>query len=275
MRTFLLALPILLSSAFAFDGVAFAEKYEIIIPSGASDSRAPFFWSEKSTGVTTGIITIHPGDSIEWQNADTAFHTVTSVTEESYHSGEFVMDGVFDSGFFTAGKSYTQKFDKPGDYYYFCSLHPFMTGIVHVIKDSGNIQSISGVGSDFTRDGLGLEVKYILDTGLQRAVLIDPDNGTVTFTISGDTLSDQVTLVLPSELIKSPNAVWVDGTLTDFETEETSSGLKLTIPIEPHAKQIKVMGTHVIPEFGLFAVGILGVGLISSVFLIRSRLSVF
>ncbi|WP_299290500.1 plastocyanin/azurin family copper-binding protein [Nitrosopumilus sp.] len=275
MRSFLLGLAILFSLAFVFDGVAFAEKYEIIIPSGASDPGAPFFWSEKSTGVTTGIITVHPGDTVEWHNADTAFHTVTTVTEESYKSGEFVEDGVIDSGFFTAGKSFTQKFDELGDFYYYCIIHPYMFGIVHVVEDSGSVQSIDGVGSGYTEDGLGFEVKYILDTNLQRAVHINPDESTVTFTISGDTLNDQITLVLPSELIENPNAVWVDGTMTDFETEETSSGLKLIIPIEPHAKQIKIMGTHVIPEFGFLAVGILSVGLISSVFLIRSRLSIF
>ena len=275
MRTFLLALAILFSLVFVFDGVAFAEKYEITIPSGASDPGAPFFWSEKSTGVTTGIITIHPRDSIEWKNADTAFHTVTTVTEESYKSGEFVVDGVFDSGFFTAGKSYTQKFDEIGDYYYYCTIHPYMFGVVHVVKDSGSVQSIDGVGSGFTEDGLGFEVKYILDTNLQRAVHINPDESTVTFTISGDTLNDQITLVLPTELIENPNAVWVDGTMTDFDTEETSSGLKLIIPIESHAKEIKIMGTHVIPEFGFLAVGVLSVGLTSSIFLIRSKLSIF
>lgn len=284
MRTFLLVLPILLSFILAFDGVAFAEKYEIVIPSGASDHGAPFFWSEKSTGITSGIITIHPGDSVEWQNADTAFHTVTSVTAESYHSvtaesypsdKEFVVDGVFDSGFFTAGKSYTQKFDDLGDYYYFCSIHPFMAGIVHVVSDSGSVQSIHGVGSSFTEDGLGFEVKYVLDTSFQDAVEINPDENTVTFVISGDTLNDQITLILPSGLIENPNAVWVDGIMTDFETEEISSGLKMIIPIEPHAKQIKIMGTHVIPEFGFLAMGILSVGLISSLFLTRSKLSVF
>ena len=40
---------------------AYAEEYTITIPTGASDENAPYFWSEKSTWVTTGEITIFPG----------------------------------------------------------------------------------------------------------------------------------------------------------------------------------------------------------------------
>ena len=80
MRVYLLSLLVLFVAGYA--SIAFAETtYEIKIPTGASDPDAPFFWSEKSTGVTTGIITIFPGDSITWQNADTAFHTITSIDQ--------------------------------------------------------------------------------------------------------------------------------------------------------------------------------------------------
>ena len=65
MRVYLLPLLVLFVAGYA--SLAFAETiYEIKIPTGASDPSAPFFWSEKSMGVTTGIITISPGDSITW-----------------------------------------------------------------------------------------------------------------------------------------------------------------------------------------------------------------
>ncbi len=65
MRVYLL--PLLVLFVAGYTSLAFAETiYEIKIPTGASDPSAPFFWSEKSTGVTTGIITISPGDSITW-----------------------------------------------------------------------------------------------------------------------------------------------------------------------------------------------------------------
>jgi len=269
MKILLFILPLFVAIFAGSDTLAFAETYNIIIPSGAADPQAPYFWSEKSTGVTTGEIIVYPGDSVAWHNADTAFHTITSVTQ----SGE--EDGVFDSGFFTAGKSYERQFDETGDFYYYCTLHPYMNGIVHVVTDPGSVQSIDRVASGYSEDGLGFKVKYVLDTNLQNAVHIDPDGRTLTFTISGDTENEQITLVLPPELIDNPNAAWVDGTMVDFEIEETSTGTKLVIPIEPHSKEIKIMGTSVIPEFGFLAMAVLSIGIVSTLFLTRSKLSLF
>ena len=252
-----------------FTSFASAEKnYVILMPSGSSDPDAPFFWSEKSTGVTTGEITIHPNDSVTWENADTAFHTITSVTPQ----GD--IDGLYDSGFINAGESFSRQFTDLGDYYYFCSIHPWMSGIVHVVKDPGSVKSIQSVGSGYSEDGLGFEVKYILDANLQKAVHIDPDERTLTFKVSGDTQNEQITLVLPPKLIENPNAVWIDGKMTDFKSETTSTGTKLVIPIEPGTSEIKVMGTYVIPEFGFIALGILSIGLFSTLFLVRSKLSI-
>ena len=55
---------------------AFAETYNINIPTGAADRNQAFFWSSEKDGDTSGKITIKPGDAVEWANADTAFHTV-------------------------------------------------------------------------------------------------------------------------------------------------------------------------------------------------------
>jgi len=269
---FVLPLIIVLVSS---GGLAFAETYDIKIPTGASDPGAPFFWSETSTGVTTGIITISPGDSVTWHNADTAFHTITSVSADSYETGKFEVDGVFDSGFFTAGESYTRQFDDLGNFYYYCSLHPWMNGIVYVVKDPGSVQSIDNIGSGFSDDGVGFEVKYILDTNLQNTVHVNPDDKSLTFRISGTSGNEQITFLLPLELIENPNAVLVDGEMTEFESEITSSGTKLIIPISSDSNEIEIMGSKVIPEFGFLALSILSIGLASTLFLARSKLSIF
>jgi predicted secreted protein with PEFG-CTERM motif len=208
-------------------------EHEIKIPSGASDPGAPFFWSEKNTGVTTGEITVYPGDSITWSNGDSAFHTITSVSASSIETGDFKEDGLFDSGFFTAGKSYTRQFNDQGDFYYYCTLHPYMNGVVHVTTNPGSVQTIDGVAK------------------------------TLIFTVSGDTDNEQLIIILPPELIENPNTAWVDGEMTDFEIAETNTGTKLIIPILPHSKEIKIMGTHVIPEFGSIAMMILVISIIS------------
>lgn len=250
-------------------------EYEIKIPSGASDPNAPFFWSEKSTGVTTGEITVYPGDSVTWKNADTAFHTITSVSASSIETGDFEVDGVFDSGFFTAGKSYTRQFNELGDFYYFCSIHPYMNGVVHVIKNPGNVKTLDRVASGYSDDGLGFKIKYILDADLQNAVHVNPDEKTLTFTISGNTESEQLILILPPKLIENPNTAWVDGDMTNFETEDTATGTKLIIPIMSNSKEIKIMGAKVIPEFGQIAVMILGISIVSVIILSqRSRIGI-
>ena len=257
---------------------AYAEEYVITIPTGAANENSPYFWSEKSTGVTTGEIIVFSGDSVTWKNADTAFHTITSVSR----SGEKLPltsddeDSLFDSGFFTAGKSYTKQFDDFGDFYYYCSLHPWMNGVVHVVSNTGSVQSIDKVASGLSSDGLGFEVKYILDTTLVNAVHVNPDEKTLTFTISGSSETDQITLVLPEELIENPNSIWLDGELvTNFQKETTSSGTKLIVPIDSTSREIKIMGSHVIPEFGFLAISILSISIMSILFLTRSKLSMF
>ena len=105
------------------------------------------------------------------------------------------------------------------------------------------------------------------------SVHVNPNENTLTFRISGDTQNDQIIFVLPSELIENPNAVWIDDDMVEFDIESTSTGNKLTIPIEPHSKEIRIMGTYVIPEFGVLTIGILSIGLFSSLFLLRSKIS--
>lgn len=263
---FVLSLFVVVLGSVTF---VFAETtYQIKIPSGASDENSPYFWSEKSTGVTTGEITVFPGDSVTWNNADTAFHTITSVTQ----SGE--EDGLFDSGFFASGESYTRQFNELGDFYYYCSLHPWMNGVVHVVKNTGSVKTIHNVGSGYSEDGLGFNVKYILDTNLQQAVFIDTKENALIFKISGNTDMEQVTLILPEELIENPNTVLIDGVMADFKTDHTSTGTMLTISMAPHSEEIKIIGTHVIPEFGFLTFGILCVGLLSTLFFIRTKFSI-
>jgi len=94
------------------------------------------------------------------------------------------------------------------------------------------------------------------------------------FAITGDTENEQITMILPPKLIENPNTVWVDGKMVDIEIEDTATGSKLIIPIKPHSKEIKVMGSYVIPEFGYLAMVVLGIGIFSTMFFTRSKLSI-
>ncbi|QUC65109.1 copper-binding protein [Nitrosopumilus sp. K4] len=71
-------------------------------------------------------ITINAGDTVEWNNADTAAHTVTGGSPADGPSG------VFDSSLVLGGASYAFTFDDAGSYDYFCMVHPWMVGNVQV-----------------------------------------------------------------------------------------------------------------------------------------------
>ena len=40
----------------------------------------------------------------------------------------------FDSGLFGKDASFSQTFDEPGEFAYFCTVHPFMKGTVKVVQ---------------------------------------------------------------------------------------------------------------------------------------------
>ena len=67
-------------------------------------------------------VTITPGTKIVWINHDETPHTVTS-DDKSFASKGLDTDDKFE-----------HTFTGEGDFRYTCTLHPFMTGIVHVRK---------------------------------------------------------------------------------------------------------------------------------------------
>ena len=67
-------------------------------------------------------ITVAPGTTIIWTNHDEAPHTVTS-NDKSFASKGLDTDDKFE-----------HTFASEGDFSYICTVHPFMTGVVHVRK---------------------------------------------------------------------------------------------------------------------------------------------
>ena len=67
-------------------------------------------------------ITIAPGTTITWTNRDEAPHTVAS-SDKSFTSKGLDTDDKFE-----------HTFSSEGDFSYICTVHPFMTGVVHVRK---------------------------------------------------------------------------------------------------------------------------------------------
>ena len=65
-------------------------------------------------------LTVKPGTTVTWTNGDDIPHTVVS------------KDGVFKSKVLDTGDRFSFTFAKAGQFGYFCSLHPHMTGTVIV-----------------------------------------------------------------------------------------------------------------------------------------------
>lgn len=66
------------------------------------------------------VTTVKLGTTVTWTNADDIPHTVVS------------KDGVFKSKVLDTGDRFSFNFAKTGQFGYFCSLHPHMTGTIIV-----------------------------------------------------------------------------------------------------------------------------------------------
>jgi plastocyanin len=66
------------------------------------------------------VLTVKPGTIVTWTNADDIPHTVMS------------NNGLFKSKVLDTGDRFSFTFAKPGQFGYFCSLHPHMTGMIIV-----------------------------------------------------------------------------------------------------------------------------------------------
>ena len=72
-------------------------------------------------------VAISVGDAARWTNEDSTPHTVTSGEGENV-----TPDGRFDSGIIAPGATFDFTFIEPGEYPYFCLLHPNQVGTVIV-----------------------------------------------------------------------------------------------------------------------------------------------
>ena len=72
-------------------------------------------------------VTVKPGSTLTWKNDDTAIHTATSGKDAT-------PDGKFDTSLISPAQSSKPQTmpNEPGEYSYFCTLHPWMTGKVIV-----------------------------------------------------------------------------------------------------------------------------------------------
>src|SRR5256712_13505449 len=110
----------------------------ILIPTGASTEGSKINFSPKN-------VTVSQGTRIFWVNNDNTIHTV--ISGKIYDNGTYDPDNLFKGGFITPGENLAAS-PKPGNYQYFCKIHPWLVGSLSVkanpvaAKSSANIEIV-------------------------------------------------------------------------------------------------------------------------------------
>jgi plastocyanin len=107
------------------------------------------------------VLEVSTGTTVTWMNRGVAPHTVTAT------------DGGFDSGFLSAGDSYSRTFTAAGSFEYLCAIHPAMTGSVVVTGATG------GTGLVGAAPGVSPQPGVLAGGGDAPAGATDPGGGGV------------------------------------------------------------------------------------------------
>jgi len=121
--TIWVALPLLVMMTILFIATSqnvFAEVGVNIPNEAAEPSCAESGSCFLPTDVTVGV-----GSTVTWTNDSSVIHTVTSGNPDG-------PDGTFDSSIIMADGTFSYTFTEAGQYEYFCSIHPWMTGTIMV-----------------------------------------------------------------------------------------------------------------------------------------------
>lgn len=117
-------------------------------------------------------LTVRAGTTVTWVNVGRVIHTATA------------RDGSFDSGFVQPGGRFSRRFDTPGTYEYYCTVHPEMVGRIVVTDASGSAPSAAAgalaptlpaatEGADHSSHGEGTMVEVVDQDYLPRAVTVE------------------------------------------------------------------------------------------------------
>lgn len=111
-------------------------------------------------------------------------------------------------------------------------------------------------------EGNVFNVKASLSNGSVQSIEVDPDfTSIIVFVRTSATDDGELEITLPRDLIDAringdddDFIVLVDGDEADFEeTDTTATSRTLVIPVPAGAEEVEIIGTFVVPEFGILA----------------------
>jgi len=212
-------------------------------------------------------VTIEVGDTVTWDNTDTAAHTATGGSAADGPSG------VFDSSLIMAGGSYSYTFDTAGTYVYFSMVHPWMEGTVIVEAEAEHGEEMEhtemeemGHGDDHAAKGvedISDQFTASVTSGVIHHIGANSDDDTLLVHLFGADDDGELKITLNSDIITP----FDDGSyfvlINSEEVEFEQMGRTLHIEYDAGTEKIEIVGSHVVPEFGTIAMIILAVAIVS------------
>lgn len=261
-----LAVGILLDASFA------EQKFAVSIPKGTDTPAC----AESDLCYIPSPITVNVGDVVQWVNQDSAAHTVTS---GSPADGP---DGVIYSDLINPGEEFAFRFDEPGSYPYFCTIHKWQVGLVIVQVSEEDIQSPSSV-FELTEQRITADGSTIITIQTD-----NPEAGS-TLPIELTFFNDENQLLIHmnydirviqdgEEVLMLENAHTMDGSF-EHQTRVLESDNPIDIEIgirgiypdaEPSQDVEEIIEFQEIPEFGTIAIFVL-VAAISALIAMRIK----
>jgi predicted secreted protein with PEFG-CTERM motif len=147
-------------------------------------------------------------------------------------------------------------------------------GLAHAQPSSFLVKDPSGQ--------LTFNVNYSIDGGTVGNMSVNTDDESLLVDVV-TTGNGTITITLPRTLIDAKINdqqddqffVLVDGEDVDFQESKSSTDRTLTIPFSDGAQEIEIIGTQVVPEFGLIAALVLVVATISIIAISKTRPKIF
>jgi len=134
-------LPLIVLLSILMTSEAYASHFTIPIP---PDDHIPGMRSVIDFYVPRSH-SVNAGDVITWTNEDSIPHTVTSGKGTSLvkqlKESEGKPDGFFDSGIINPQESWSFTFSEPGQYTYYCTLHPWVERSITVLESERKVPS--------------------------------------------------------------------------------------------------------------------------------------
>ena len=244
-------------------------------------------------------VNITPGTEVDWKNADTASHTVTSGKPSDNTTGT-----IFDSSLVKAGGEFKFTFNDPGTFDYYCQVHPWMTGQVIVAAAGATTGGTSGgattggtTSGGMTMTGAKTMVQGMSTDGSTQVTIdttapvggqplsialtfkdasgnpINHQNYAITVTQDGNSVLSNTTghTHTGSDMQMTNNLASVNP--VDIQVTLNGVGLPGTDPSTWTGPIGDVVSFHVVPEFGSIAPIVLTIAVISIiVFTAKTRI---